>query len=380
LTGLGRACCAGVLLSFGSAAKAGSPPAGPGIERLKRAVLAAYDHWGVPPPSWDPLLAAAAQRAAMDRPQGLDAPETLQAHVQEQGLGDPAPGGFLAAGSNEEAVAEAVASKLPRPSDPANVFGVGLALAPGGIYRAVVLRSHRKAWLAPPPRSVGIDEPVHLKGRLAPGLRAPSLYVEEPQGQVVSLPVRDLNGGFDAEVELRADGSYTLEVMAMGDRGPEVAWLYRIQVGFAAPVSVSPDERRDLPHEPRLQALAVFDAINRERARMGEPTLAYDPKLSDVARAYSEELRDLHLLAHVSPRSGDLKARLRRVHYAYARAGENLAQGPDPLEAHSLAAGSPAHRQNMLDSTFDRCGVGVAETVGSGGEVQVIVTELFAGG
>ncbi len=369
-----------LLLLQGEAARAAVRPAGPGIERLRRAVLSAYDNWGVPPPRWDPALAAAAQRAAMDRPQGLDAPEVLQARLQEQGLGDPAPIGFLVAGSAEEAVAAAVEAKLPRPADPANVFGVGLALAPGGVFRAVVLRAHRKASIEPPPHTVDISEPIELKGRLGPGLRAPSIYVEDPEGHVISLPARAAGTGFDAQVELRAAGSYTLEVMAVGDRGPEVAWLYRVQVGPAAPPTPGASQRPELPHEPRLQALAVFDAINRERARLGEPTLAYDPALAEIARGYSEELRELRLLAHVSPRSGDLKARLKRAHYAYSRAGENLAQGPDPLEAHSLAAGSPAHRQNMLDSTFDRCGVGVVETVGSGGETQVIVTELFAGG
>ena len=355
-------------------------PAGPGIERLRRAVLVAYDHWGVPPPRWDPALAAAAQRAAMDRPQGLDAPEVLQARLQEQGLGDPAPMGFLVAGPEQEAVAQAVSTKLPRPSDSATDFGVGLALAPGGVYRAVVLRSHRKAWLEAPPRAVGLDDPIALKGRLAPGLRAPAIYVEDPNGQVISLPAQDVGNSFEARVQLRAAGSYTLEVMAVGERGPEVAWLYRVQVGRAAPPAAARSQQLEVPREPLLQALAVFDAINRERARLGVPTLAFDPVLAGVAHGYSEELRELHIIAHVSPRSGDLKARLRRAHYTYTRAGENLAQGPDPLEAHSLAAGSPAHRQNMLDRTFDRCGVGVAQTVGSGGEVQVIVTELFAGG
>jgi uncharacterized protein YkwD len=379
LTASRRVCCLLPLL-LGSAAQAATPPAGPQTERLRRAVLAAYYHWGVPAPSWDPALAAAAQRAAMDRPEGLDAPQVLQARVQEQGLGDPSPIGFLVAGSLEDAVVETVKTKLPRPTDTANVFGVGVAVSPAGLFRAVVLRSHRKAWIEAPARSLGVDEPIHLKGRLAPGLRSPSIYVEDPRGEVISLPARDLGGRFEAEVELRAAGSYALEVMVVGDRGPEVAWLYRVQVGSVPAATAAADPQLDTPHEPILQALAVFDAINRERARLGEPTLAFDPALARIALGYSQELRDLHLLAHVSPVSGDLKARLRRAHYAFARAGENLAQGPDPLEAHSLAAGSPAHRHNMLDLTFDRCGVGVVETVGSGGETQVIVTELFAGG
>jgi uncharacterized protein YkwD len=368
------------LLSVLLAGATPSPSTGPGIDRLRRAVVSAYGRFGEPAPAWDPALAAAAQRVAMDRPQGLDAPDVLQLRVQEQGRGDPAPIAFLVTGPAEEAVAQAVATKLPRPTDPANAFGVGLALAPGGLFRAVVLRSHRKAFVEPPPRQVDVDEPVRLSGRLDPALRAPSLYVEDPNGQVISLPVQGSAEAFHAQVELRAAGSYTLEVMAASARGPEVAWLYRIQVGRIAPVEPQHDERRELPPEPHQAAIAVFDAINRERLRVGAPSLAYDPHLAEVARGYSEELRDLHLLAHVSPRSGDLKARLRRANYAYARAGENLAQGRDPLEAHAIAVGSPAHKQNMLDSSFDRCGVGVAETVGSAGEVQVIVTELFAGG
>jgi hypothetical protein len=228
------------------------------------------------------------------------------------------------------------------------------------------------------PTSVTPGQTVALEGRLATGLQAPSLYIEEPDGRVVTLPVAAGRDWFRSELTFRSPGSYRVELMGRGARGPEVAWLYTIQAG-RAPV-VAPEVSATGSGDPRTDALRVFEAINRDRLEMGEPALAFDPRLAAVAQAYSRELGELHLLAHVSPRSGDLPARLRRAGYGYARAGENLAQGLDALQAHALASQSPAHRRNMLDPTFDRCGVGVAEVLGPDRRPSVIVTELFAGG
>jgi len=349
----------------------------PDVGAVREAVIAASAKTGAAPPRWDPRLAAAASRAA-ERAEGLDPPAELEARVEALGVGDPAPSAFLVEGPTVEAVASVVARRLPVLGEPATDFGVGLARQ-GPVVRAVVVRTRRKAFVASVPTSVTPGQTVSVAGRLVAGLQAPSLYVEEPDGRVVTLPLAAGRDWFRSELTFRSPGPYRVELMGRGPRGPEVAWLYTIEAGTAP--AVAPEAPAAVGSgNPRTDARQVFDAINRDRLELGEPALAFDPRLAALARAYSRELGELHLLAHVSPRSGDLPARLRRAGYAYARAGENLAQGLDALQAHALAAQSPAHRRNMLDPTFDRCGVGVAEVLGPDRRPSVIVTELFAGG
>ncbi len=345
---------------------------------LRRAVGESCTRKSAPIPRWDERLAAAALAAAR-RPSGLWPPAELQAHVEALGVGDPAPSGFLVEGPSAEVVARVVADKLPALLEPATHYGAALAPLETGV-RAVIIRSRRRAVVSGLVTAIEPGHTVKLQGQLAADLRAPALYVEQPDGRVVTLPLQSAGTGFQAELMLRSPGSYRIELMARGARGPEVAWLSTVQVGRPSALVTSAAATPVRPEDPVAEALQVFDAINRDRLGIGVPTLAFDAKLAAVARAYSRELGELHLLAHVSPRSGDLPSRLRQAHYAYSRAGENLAEGVDSLQAHALAAQSPAHRRNMLDPTFDRCGVGVTEVHTPGRPTMVIVTELFAGG
>ncbi len=369
---LAPAIAAHVLVS----AVAGPVPLAP----LRRAVAEAYARLGEAPPPWDPALSRAAAAVAGDRATGLDPPELLQRRDQEAGLGDPAPAGFLVEGSDLDLVGRTLSARLPSLPG-ADAIGIGAIRAKSGLIRAVVLRARRRAWIEPPPRAIAPGGTVRLEGRLAEGLRRATIDVEGPDGRVTSLPIRTEGNAVQAKLELRAKGRYRMEIMVDGDGGPEVVWLRDVWAGSEPPSAVSSTASAAIePADPRAGRQAVFESINRLRLGQGEPALAYDARLEAIAEAYAKELRDLHLLAHVSPRSGDLVTRLRRAGYRYARAGENLAQGPDVLQAQSLTAGSPGHRRNILDPSFDRCGIGIAKVIGPAGEHSVIVTELFAGG
>ena len=88
--------------------------------------------------------------------------------------------------------------------------------------------------------------------------------------------------------------------------------------------------------------------------------------------------RLLLIFAHVSPRSGDLKARLRQAGYRFRSAAENLAEGPTALEAQALTENSPAHRRAMLDPQYTRCGIGLSRAISGEGGADVLLVEVFA--
>jgi uncharacterized protein YkwD len=141
---------------------------------------------------------------------------------------------------------------------------------------------------------------------------------------------------------------------------------------------VGPTEPRGAttPTEIEYQLLQLS---NRERSVAGGgQDLVLDESLSDVARRYSEQMRDLGFFSHVSPEGKTLRQRLEAAGIGYTRAGENIAQvthvGNPGLVAHDLLMDSERHRANILDPEFRLVGIGV---IGSGDTfwiTQVFVT------
>jgi uncharacterized protein YkwD len=310
------------------------------------------------------VAAALAQSPAA----GLGGTSGLQRAMFAAEVGDVAPSGFLAEGKLDD-VCRQIAKTLAEGHDD-NIFGVGYAARSAGL-RAVVVRARREVAVEPIPSNIPVGGSLAVKGRLLTTLSSPTLYVESPDGQVQQIAIKQQGGSsFEVHLGLRAEGVYTLEIMGKGRAGPEVAWMLGVVVGspgalqssgLGGAVAPTADDER-----------AVLEAVNQQRLRAGVPALAEDARLSRIASAYAAELRDLHLFAHVSPRSGDLRARLQRADYSYVRGGENLAQGSTALEAAELAAQSPAHRKNLLDPGYDRCGIGISREAG-----DVILVELF---
>ena len=64
--------------------------------------------------------------------------------------------------------------------------------------------------------------------------------------------------------------------------------------------------------------------INRDRTAAGLPFLRWDDALAAVARAYSEEMRRTHVVAHISPTSGSAADRVRAAGIRTAIVLENV--------------------------------------------------------
>lgn len=123
----------------------------------------------------------------------------------------------------------------------------------------------------------------------------------------------------------------------------------------------------------------LFQMSNRERNSAGVvEELELDSALSEIARRYSEEMRDRGFFSHSSPDGTTLRERLERAGVEYSRAGENIAQvtnasNPAVL-AHDLLMDSERHRANILDRRFQQVGIGVTRSSDTFLITQVFVT------
>ena len=122
---------------------------------------------------------------------------------------------------------------------------------------------------------------------------------------------------------------------------------------------------------PTSGELAVVRVINTFRRSNGLPALRIGPALTRAARSHSVDMVRRGYFDH-----GPFVQRLRRFGVRAPYVGENLASGTKPLGAGAIVQmwiASPPHRQNLLDRSFRRIGVGLA-----GGATR-LVTADFAG-
>ncbi|NTX02319.1 CAP domain-containing protein [Myxococcus sp. CA040A] len=344
-------------------------------------VVREFERVGRRAPTEDSALSVAARRLAHDALSGVftGAPDlfTLTEAVSDAGAADPAPRALVIRAWAHAHALESLRARTDLNSDRATHFGVGVALVD---KRAalVTLVSDRKAELKPFPRVMPGERAVQtLCGRLNPPLHAPEIYVTRPDGEVVIVPLtrRGTEGSdFCTRLDFLKPGTYTVEVVAQGDAGPEVTSLFLTQIG-----EVRLRGERENNVEPTTEEgarSALHERINALRRAHGLVELMPDPVLERVAQGYSTRMTTEGFFAHIAPDGSTLTRRL-PPGSRYGRAGENLGQAAGPLAAHFGIEHSPGHRRNLLDPGFRFMGVGVVLRTVAGGRSEATVTEVF---
>ncbi len=115
------------------------------------------------------------------------------------------------------------------------------------------------------------------------------------------------------------------------------------------------------PNDTRALETEVIRLVNTERARAGRPALAENSKLSDVARTKSKDFINNNYFAHNSPTYGTPFDMLRSFGITFTAAAENIASGHrNAAEVMNSWMNSSGHKANILNSTYNQIGVGVA--------------------
>jgi uncharacterized protein YkwD len=123
-----------------------------------------------------------------------------------------------------------------------------------------------------------------------------------------------------------------------------------------------------------------LELTNNERVARGLQPLTYDPNLTEIARAHSREMSDKNYFSHHSPTPGietpmDRYLSSVKQRPSWALVGENLfyCSIEDVDRGHQALMKSPTHRDNILESRFERMGVGIYINP----EGEFFVTEMF---
>jgi uncharacterized protein YkwD len=105
----------------------------------------------------------------------------------------------------------------------------------------------------------------------------------------------------------------------------------------------------------------MLDLINQARKANGLSVITMDDHLREVARAHSKDMFQRGYFSHYTPEGLSPFDRLRNAGIIYVYAGENLALAPDVNKAEQGLMDSEGHRENILNSNFNKVGIGVVD-------------------
>ena len=124
---------------------------------------------------------------------------------------------------------------------------------------------------------------------------------------------------------------------------------------------------------------AIVRTINHERLALGLPRLIATPALRRVAVRHSRDVFVAGSLTHASSGGTAFASRMRRV-VRYRATGETIAFTSDTDASArrivSMWMSSPAHRAELLSSTYRRIGVGRAVGTLQGARGLVVTADL----
>jgi uncharacterized protein YkwD len=146
----------------------------------------------------------------------------------------------------------------------------------------------------------------------------------------------------------------------------------RLNQAFTPPVVQQPEAVLPPPgvkHLPKVEDL-VFEMTNQARRAKGLPPFIQDAELTQVARAFSDDMLVRRFFDHTTPDGVTFDERIAdRYRHRVRLMGENIwyASGYNLGKVQHVAKeivddwmGSPGHRENILDPRFTHLGVGVS--------------------
>lgn len=105
----------------------------------------------------------------------------------------------------------------------------------------------------------------------------------------------------------------------------------------------------------------MFQLVNQERKSRGIKELTWNLALVTVARGHAMDMWQREYFGHYSPEGKDVGDRLTAAGISFDIAGENLALAPTVATAHQGLMNSPGHKANILDTRFNKIGIGVVD-------------------
>lgn len=106
----------------------------------------------------------------------------------------------------------------------------------------------------------------------------------------------------------------------------------------------------------------ILELMNQKRREAGLQPLTMDNTLLQVARYKSNHMIQYSYFSHTNPDGTNWTNWLKTIGYRYTTSGENIAYNTyDPVELFNQWWNSSGHRANMMNSSYNKVGIGVIQ-------------------
>jgi uncharacterized protein YkwD len=255
--------------------------------------------------------------------------------------------------------------------------GVAVGFGADGTEVVAAVAVDALADLRPLPVETRVGTWLHLEANLLVPASGARVVVMGPTGRPRTVPTHLDGHTVRAELTLDRPGAFTVQVVLDLPTGPRPVLegeLFADQTPWTQPPDLAvPGEAA--AREGATDHDALLAMIQSLRTTEALPVFASDARLDALALEHAEAMRRKHELAH-DVGDGDPTARLEAQSLRASTSGENVAHAAGVVLAERALYASPSHRTNLLATSFDRVGVGVARDP----DGSVWVTQEFAGG
>ncbi|WKZ30269.1 MAG: CAP domain-containing protein [Candidatus Dojkabacteria bacterium] len=123
-----------------------------------------------------------------------------------------------------------------------------------------------------------------------------------------------------------------------------------------------------------ISSRVLVELANQSRVSQNAPPLKYNKKLEQAAYKKAEDMLKKQYWSHFGPNQESPWQFITAEGYSYAYAGENLAKGFFESDAvHQAWMNSQAHKDNIMDPSFDEVGIAIVKGRLLGSDVFLVV-------
>jgi uncharacterized protein YkwD len=355
-------------------------------DAIVAAVVQAAAEVKVTPPVADGrLYAAAGELAEVVPDEGVVAYPLVEFALQRHGIIEPSPHLLVIWGplDQPDAIVEQLAPRLPEllAAGPTRI-GVGTAGRTAAGEGVVVLALQASYVVTKPiPRALPDGGSIRVEGRVTGSFRDPEVFVTHDDGSVTRPATAGTAVDFAATVECgRRRGRQQIEITAFDTTGSTVLANFPVWCNESPPTELTVEASSDdnaVVTTPEAAEQRMLELVNRDRTGAGLPALVLDPRVVEVARAHSREMRATGVVAHVSPTTGSAADRVRAASIKTAAVLENVARAYGVAEAEDGLMNSPGHRANLLSPLATHVGIGIVFGEQVSGRRELFVTQVF---
>lgn len=157
---------------------------------------------------------------------------------------------------------------------------------------------------------------------------------------------------------------------------PYVPMLLIVAIGLflGSPARTNPGGV--LAYATEMSSSGLLSSTNSRRAANGKSALSINSALTSAAQAKANDMAARNYWSHNTPDGKEPWWFIDNAGYSYQKAGENLAYGFSTSSATVTGwMNSPAHKDNMLDSSFTEVGFGYVNSAdyNNDGEETIVV-------